>query len=120
MENENTIDGSIIFNEIQLNEFYNLFKDKLKEYSQHCNDNFYSIGKFLIDIFSNKNALFYNLHYDKQYNIISIKVAFNNNYEVFIKCENGDENDDLLEFFVYKDDEKLFSKFDRFSSLINE
>lgn len=120
MENEIVINDNIIFNETQLNEFYNLFKNKLKEYNPFCNDGFYAIGKFFIDIFANKDILLYDLHYDKQYNIISMKVTFNNNYELFIKCENGDENDDLLEFVVYKEDEKLFSKFDRFSSLINK
>lgn len=120
MENEKVINDNITFNEIQLDEFYNLFKNKLKEYSQLRDGGFYLIGAFLIDIFSTENILFYDLHYDKQYNIVSIKVVFNDNYEVFIKCENGDENDDLLEFVVYKGNEKQFAKFDRFSSLIGK
>lgn len=100
-------------------EFLCGFRLRLKECVERCggiyDERVRRMGERMIGAFAGQNIHSYTLDYGSRYEAISITLLLDDGLEFFVRCEKGDEEDDMIEFSVSRGDYVIRSSFDRLS-----
>lgn len=87
-------------------EFIDEFCQKLSRCVKECggvyNNDIEQLGIKMIKTFEGHKFVDYVLDYGEIYNAINIYVYFDDDLFFFIRCEEGDEEEDLIEFSIHR------------------
>ena len=95
------------------------FHRRLKECVERCggvyDENVGRVGEMMISAFADHNVHSYTLDYGCCYEAISITLLLDDDLKFFVRCEKGDEEDDMIEFSIRRGDYVIRSTFDQLS-----
>lgn len=95
------------------------FHRRLKECVERCGGVYVErigrVGEMMISAFADQNIHSYTLDYGCCYEAISITLLLDDDLKFFVRCEKGDEEDDIIEFSIRRGDYVIRSTFDQLS-----